>query len=101
MFDGKYLEWNQRRIKCIIDFYGHKFMYQKKILDLGCGQADISGGLYRLGGEITAVDARQEHLTIAAKKFPGIKVVRLIWIKVGPFQVKNSTSFWIWQFCAI
>ena len=51
-------------------------MYQKKILDLGCGQADISGGLYRLGGQITAVDARQEHLTIATKKFPGIKVVK-------------------------
>jgi hypothetical protein len=76
LFDGKYLEWNQRRIKCIIDFYGHKFMYQRKILDLGCGQSDISGALYRLGGDITSVDARQEHLTIANKKFPGIKTVK-------------------------
>ena len=85
MFDGKYLEWNQRRIKCIIDFYGHKFMYQKKILDLGCGQADISGALYRLGGEITAVDARQEHLTIAQKKFSGIKLVKADLDQVWPF----------------
>ena len=76
MFDGKYLEWNQRRIKCIIDYYGHKFMYMKKLLDLGCGQADISGAMYRLGADVTAVDARQEHLAIASKKFQGIKTVK-------------------------
>jgi SAM-dependent methyltransferase len=76
LFDGKYLEWNQRRIKCIIDYYGHKFMYMKKLLDLGCGQADISGAMYRLGADVTAVDARQEHLTTASKKFQGIKTVK-------------------------
>jgi|SRR5579859_231513 len=76
MFDDKYLSWNQRRIKCIIDFYNHKFIYNKKILDLGCGHADISGALYRLGGNITAVDARQEHLQTASKKFNGIKTIK-------------------------
>ena len=86
MFDGKYLEWNQRRIKCIIDFYGHPFFFKKKILDLGCGQADISGALYRLGGEITAVDARQDHLTIATKKFPGIKTVKADLDQDWPFR---------------
>jgi hypothetical protein len=60
-------------------------MYQKKILDLGCGQADISGALYRLGGEITAVDARQEHLTIAQKKFAGIKLVKADLDQAWPF----------------
>lgn len=76
MFSGKYLEWNQKRIKGIIDFYGHKFIYCKKMLDLGCGQADISGAFYRLGADIIAVDARQEHLSIAGKKFPGLKTVK-------------------------
>ena len=51
-------------------------MYSKKVLDLGCGYGDIGGALYRLGADITAVDARQEHLKIVSKKFPGIKVVR-------------------------
>jgi len=76
MFDGKYFDWNQKRIKGIVDHYGYKFFYGKKIADLGCGYADLSGTLYRLGAEITAVDARQEHLKIVSKKFPGIKVVR-------------------------
>jgi len=85
LFDGKYLEWNQKRIKCIIDFYGHQFMYMKKLLDLGCGQADISGAMYRLGADVTAVDARQEHLTTATKKFQGIKVVKADLERGWPF----------------
>ncbi len=76
MFDGKYFDWNQKRIKGIVDHFGYKFFYGKKIADLGCGYADLSGVLYRLGSEITAIDARQEHLKIVTKKFPGIKVVR-------------------------
>lgn len=76
MFDGKYFDWNQKRIRGIVDHFGYKFFYGKKIADLGCGYADLSGTLYRLGSEITAVDVRQEHLKIVSKKFPGIKVVR-------------------------
>lgn len=88
MFDKHYLDWNQKRIKGILDFYGHKFLYYKKILDLGCGQADISGVLYRLGADITAVDARQEHLKFAAKKYSGIKTVKADLDKAWPYQGK-------------
>lgn len=76
MFDGKYLEWNQKRIKGIVDYFGHLFIAHKKVLDLGCGYADLSGVLHRLGADVTAVDARQEHLEMAAKKYPGIKTVK-------------------------
>lgn len=76
MFDGKYLDWNQKRIKGIIDYYGHIFMQGKKVLDLGCGHGDIGGALYRLGATVTALDARQEHLKIVSKKFPGIKTIK-------------------------
>lgn len=76
MFDGKYFEWNQKRAKGIVDFYGYKFFYFKKILDLGAGYGDIGGVVYRLGADVTAVDARQEHLKILAKKFTGIKTVQ-------------------------
>lgn len=76
MFDGKYFDWNQKRIKGIVDHFGYKFFYGKKMADLGCGYADLSGTLYRLGAEITAVDARQDHLKIVSKKFPGVKIVR-------------------------
>src|SRR6185369_6858499 len=76
MFDGKYFDWNQKRIKGIVDHFGYKFFYGKKMADLGCGYADLSGTLYRLGAEITAVDVRQDHLKIVSKKFPGVKIVR-------------------------
>jgi SAM-dependent methyltransferase len=89
MFDGKYLEWNQKRIKGIIDYYGHPFMVHKKVLDLGCGHADISGALYRLGADITAVDARQEHLKMVSKKFPGVKTVKADLDRAWPFYGKQ------------
>jgi SAM-dependent methyltransferase len=89
MFDGKYLDWNQKRIKGIVDFYGHRFFFFKKVLDLGCGYADISGVLYRLGGHITAVDARQEHLKIASRKYPGIKTVKADLDRGWPFYGQN------------
>lgn len=89
MFDGKYLEWNQRRVKGIIDFYGHPFMLNKKVLDLGCGYADISGALHRLGADITAVDARQEHLKIVSKKYPAIKTIKADLDRAWPFVGKQ------------
>ncbi|MGI0058533.1 MAG: glycosyltransferase family protein [Nitrosotalea sp.] len=76
MFDGKYFDWNQKRIKSIVDYYGYKFFFGKKLADLGCGHADLSGVVYRLGAEITAIDARQEHLKVVTKKFPGVKTVK-------------------------
>lgn len=85
MFDGAYLDWNQKRIKTIIDYYGHPFFVGKKILDLGCGHADISGILHRLGADVTAVDARQEHLKIVAKKYGGIKTVKADLDRPWPF----------------
>lgn len=88
-FDGKYLDLNQKRIKGIIDHFGHTFMFQKKILDLGCGHGDIAGALYRLGADVTAVDIRQEHLKITGKKFPGIKTVKADLDRNWPFVGKQ------------
>lgn len=76
MFDGKYLDLNQKRIKGILDFYSQKFWFYKKVCDLGAAHADVSGVLHRLGADITAIDARQEHLNVAKKKYPGIKTLK-------------------------
>lgn len=77
MFDGKYLEWNHRRIKALLNNYGHQFFHGKRILDLGSGHGDIGASLYRLGAEVTCVDAREEHLVVATKKYPGIKTQKV------------------------
>lgn len=71
-FDRMYVDWNHKRIKKIINHFGHQAFYEKTVLDLGCGHADQSGALARLGARVIAVDARQEHLTIAKKKYPHI-----------------------------
>lgn len=76
MFDGQYFDWNQKRIKGIVDFYGYKFFYFKRLLDLGCGYGDLGGVLYRLGADVTGVDVRQEHLKVVNKKYSGIKTVQ-------------------------
>lgn len=86
MFDGKYFEWNQKRIKSIVDFYGYKFFYFKRILDLGCGYGDLGGVVYRLGADVTGVDARQEHLKIVNKKYTGIKTVQANLDAAWPFH---------------
>jgi SAM-dependent methyltransferase len=89
MFDSDYQTRNQKRIKNIVDFYDHKFIYLKKVLDLGTGHADIGGALYRLGADVTVVDARPEHLKIAAKKFSGIKTLKADLDRDWPFKGKK------------
>jgi len=89
MFDGIYHDWNQKRIKAIIDHYGFRYFSNLKLLDLGCGHGDISGALARLGADITAVDARQEHLKIVSKKWAGVKTVRADLDSGWPFHGKT------------
>ncbi|MCZ2224453.1 MAG: methyltransferase domain-containing protein [Chitinophagales bacterium] len=76
MWGDNYSEWNNKKIKAILDFYGHKFFYMKKILDVGAGHGDIGGFFSRLGAEVTSVDARQEHLKLIVKKYPNIKIIK-------------------------
>lgn len=64
-------------------------MVNKTVLDLGCGHADISGALYRLGADVTALDARPEHLKMASKKFPGIKTIKADLDQSWPFIGKH------------
>lgn len=89
VFDGKYFNWNQKRIKGILDFYGSKFFQSKTILDLGCGHGDVGGSLHRLGADVTLLDARQEHLKVASKRYPGTKIIRADLDNHWPFQNKK------------
>ena len=89
MFDGKYIFWNKKRIKGILDHYGYKFFINKKILDLGCGHGEIGATLHRLGADVTAVDAREEHLKLISKKYPTIKTLKLDLDKNFSFNEQN------------
>jgi SAM-dependent methyltransferase len=89
MFNGSYSERTQKKIKAIIDHYGHTFFVHKKLLDLGCGHGDIGGVFHRLGSEVTAVDARQDHLKMVGKKYAGVKTVKADLDGAWPFFGKH------------
>jgi SAM-dependent methyltransferase len=89
VFDNFYHERNSKLSKFITDFMGIQKLYMKPVLDLGCGYAGISAELHKLGADITAVDARQEHLQAVVKKFKNIKVVRANLEEEWPFKGKK------------
>jgi SAM-dependent methyltransferase len=69
-------EWTRNKIKTIINHYGHRFFYQKRVLDLGCGTGDVGAAFARLGAEVFCVDARQSNLDIVQKKHPYLQVIK-------------------------
>jgi SAM-dependent methyltransferase len=86
MFDRHYIDWNFKRIKAIIDHFGHTAFTDKTVLDLGCGHSDIGGALSRLGARVIAVDARAEHLAVAKRKYPHITTLCVDLDQKWPFE---------------
>lgn len=87
-FRDHYIKWNNRRIKCIIDYYGKNFFRGKKILEVGCGYGDIGAEFMKLGAEVTCSDARREHLDIVERRYPNIKTVLADLDYEWPFRKK-------------
>jgi len=76
IFDHRiYVELRDKRIKAIVNYYGKDWFKDKKILELGCGNADIGNSFYEMGAIVTSTDARDEHLKTANKKYPHIKTI--------------------------
>jgi len=85
MFNEVYNDWNHKRGKAIIDHYGYRFFYGKKILDLGAGHGELGAMFLRLGAEVTCVDVREENLKEIRKNHPAIKTMRLDLEREWPF----------------
>lgn len=73
MFNNYYNDWNHRRIKAILKYYGHEIFQNKSLLDLGTGYGAIGGSFARLGALVHCVDARKDHIAMVQKQFPHIK----------------------------
>ena len=58
MFKDNYIEWCRKQSRGIVDFYGQKFLYYKKVLDLGSNLNDhtISKSLFDLGAEVSILE---------------------------------------------
>lgn len=84
-FRKHYVEWRERRVAAILDHYGDRFFDGCRLLELGCGYGDIGGAFAQLGAQVTACDARQEHLDVAASRWPGIEFVQVDLNQEWPF----------------
>jgi len=74
-FTGHYEIWREKRVTAIIEHYGPLWFKDKKILEVGCGYADIGIAFTTLGAVVTCSDARQEHLDVVNERYPFIKTV--------------------------
>jgi len=70
MFRGHYYDWRISRMNCIEKYIIPNYFKDKKLLELGCGHADIGNMFYILGAIVTSSDARNEHLEIVRQTYP-------------------------------
>lgn len=71
-----YPEWNYKKIKLIMDYYGPRSFVGKTMADLGSFHGDISGAFLRLGVRCTSYEWRDENIAIAKKKYPNLRQVK-------------------------
>ncbi len=76
IFDGEpYTGLKRNRIEEIVNHFGGSWFKGKKILELGCGYADIGNVFYMLGANVVSTDARKEHLEVVGTKYPHLNTV--------------------------
>ena len=68
-----YVELKSKRVKAVVDHFGSDWFNGKKVLELGCGHADMGNEFYKLGAEVTVTDARENHLAVVRDKYPHLK----------------------------
>ena len=86
LFMSNYVEWRQKRLKAITDFYGNSFFKGKTLLELGCGRAHIGKYFSDLGAIVTACDGRKEHINYVKTTHPEIKTTITDLDKEFPFK---------------
>jgi len=68
-----YTSWNRSRIHTILNYYGENFFRGKKMLEIGCGWADIGAYFESIGADVTVSDAREEHINVIKHRHPNLK----------------------------
>ena len=91
--------FNPARIKYIVDICSKKFKASKKaplknlkILDIGCGGGLISEPMYRLGADVTGIDASLKNIEVAkihAKK----NKLKIKYLNKSPEQMDDEKKF--------
>jgi 2-polyprenyl-3-methyl-5-hydroxy-6-metoxy-1,4-benzoquinol methylase len=61
-FHNDYNQWRINRVRKMEQVLGRDWFKGKRVLELACGQANISGYLKSIGADVTASDIRIRHL---------------------------------------
>lgn len=65
-----YVELKKKRIAAIVNHFGKEWFDGKRLLELGCGHADMGNEFHLLGATVTVTDARKKHLEAVKEKYP-------------------------------
>jgi SAM-dependent methyltransferase len=61
---GEIHEWT------VLENMPNNFFKNKKLLELGCGYADLGNEFFKLGACVTSCDVRNEHIEVVKIKYP-------------------------------
>jgi SAM-dependent methyltransferase len=75
MFQDHYIEWRESRMNTIKKYISSDYFKDKKILELGCGYADIGNEFYKLGASVSSSDIRTEHIDVVNQRYPHIRTL--------------------------
>ncbi len=71
-FGAGYHEWQAKRIRAILDHYGHEFFNSRVIAELGAGFGDIGGFFSMLGAKVICLEGRESHIVEMRKRYPAV-----------------------------
>lgn len=75
MFQGHYIDWRESRMNTVKKYISSDYFKLKRVLEVGCGYADIGNEFYKLGAVVSSSDARQEHIEIVKTRYPHINTL--------------------------
>jgi hypothetical protein len=64
LFEDHYTEWQNNRIKKIINIFGKDYFKDKSLLELGAGYGHIGIHFCSLGARVTLAEGKQEHVDV-------------------------------------
>ena len=68
VFQPSYDAWRVTRINKLLALYGLEWFAGKRVIELGCGHADIGAFLAELGADVLCIDGREENIAFAKLK---------------------------------
>jgi len=101
MFGNYHKEFLKKKIKLILNAFGNSYFVNKKILDVGAGNGDLSAVFFRLGNSVTSLDARKENLQYINKNYPGIKIFKQDLDYQPKITEKHTVIFHLGTLCHI